>query len=203
MSGKKRHLVTTRALAPRWCVYHSAEGRAKIRSFARLPSCRSDDEIQAMLNGRSVRQPGRGVGSIYVQEKNNIYIRLWLSMRSLLSFYTQLEARFSVCLRRSCLYRGFHRSGKTEGEPLGGDSERRRRRLVLTSRQWRRDGEGRGDEAKAVMVGRAQQLLYIRGTTAGYIYLFIYFTPLNRFARVLPQLVGRLHCRRLFIRFAP
>lgn len=70
MSGKKkRDLVTTQALAPRWCVYHSAEGRAKIRSFARLPSCRSDDEIQAMLNGRSVRQPGRGVGSIYVKEK--------------------------------------------------------------------------------------------------------------------------------------
>lgn len=54
-----------------------------------------------------------------------------------------------------------------------------------------RGGPGRRGEGGS---GEGAAVLYIRGTKAGYVYLFIYFTAPDRFARVRPQLVGRRHC---------
>lgn len=75
-----------------------------------------------------------------------------------------------------------------EGDPLGGDTKRRRR-LALTSRRWRRGGD-RGEG------GRCSSTVH-PGTT-GQIHLFIYsyFNFQSRFVLALPLLAVWLHCRK-------
>lgn len=74
-----------------------------------------------------------------------------------------------------------------EGDLLGGDCKRRRRRLGLTSRRWRRGGEKKRR-------GEVQQYC-----TSGKDWLYLFYLS-SRFVPVLHLLVLRQHCRTLPLR---
>ncbi len=123
------------------------------------------------MNGKEVQQEESVGRRAVARNTKNIYMAVVLSGVSSW-LYTQRRAVFAVSLsplpRLSLQWR-------REGDPLGGDSKRRRR-LGLTSRRWRRGGEKRrrGEVQHYCTSGNCR------------LYLFIFLSPELLCACALP-----------------